>query len=331
MNCFVQINSTNKAKNDIDTLMSQMGFKDLAVHGLGKGKIEVFFRKLFSAFNLLFTLNEGDILLMQYPFKKFFDLYCIIAHWKKAETVTLIHDLGTFRRKKLSASKEIKRLNHSDHIIAHNGAMKEWLEQNGTMSPICCLDIFDYLSDTEPQVHEHHSPHTNIAYAGGLYARKNSFLYDAGKALNGCKLNIYGRGDLDETRFNDNVVCHGRIASDQFIGTVNDDWGLVWDGDTVNGCGGTWGNYLRYNNPHKTSFYLRAGLPVIVWKQSAMAPFITSNKLGIAVESLTEIPSIVSTMTESDYKTIKANVTEMKEKLQSGYFFKKAWEAATDK
>lgn len=45
----------------------------------------------------------------------------------------------------------------------------------------------------------------------------------------------------------------------------------VWDGDSVDTCAGNTGAYLRYNNPHKTSLYLACGMPVIVWKEAAIA------------------------------------------------------------
>ena len=34
----------------------------------------------------------------------------------------------------------------------------------------------------------------------------------------------------------------------------------MWDGPSPDTCAGVYGAYLRYNNPHKTSLYLAAGL-----------------------------------------------------------------------
>lgn len=324
MICYIQINSTNKAKNDIDRLMRDALYKDLAIKGIGSGKVETFCRKLFSVANLLIKLKRNDVLIIQYPFKKFYTTYCRIAKLKHARTITLIHDLGTFRRKKLSAKEEISRLNRSDYIIAHNEKMKMWLTENGCKCRIGCLKIFDYLSDYQNQNEDHHRPYNRIAYAGGLYKRKNAFLYDAGKAIEGCVLDLYGKGDLDTNLMGENIKVHGRIDPDSFIENVDDDWGLIWDGDTMNGCNGTWGNYLRYNNPHKTSFYLRAGLPVIVWKESAMAPFILEHNIGIAVDSLNEIPSVIKDLTEDEYTQKLDNTQRIKTQLQEGAYLYKA-------
>ena len=129
----------------------------------------------------------------------------------------------------------------------------------------------------------------------------------------------------------ENISYHGRIGSDEFIRTVKADWGLVWDGDTIDGCSGIWGSYLRINNPHKTSFYLRAGLPVIVWEESAMASFITSNHLGIAVNSLNELPEKLKAITSDEYALYKDAAMAMKENLNKGFYFKKAYEQAAQK
>lgn len=40
-------------------------------------------------------------------------------------------------------------------------------------------------------------------------------------------------------------------------------YGLVWDGLEITSCEGTFGQYLKYNNPHKFSLYMAAGIAVI--------------------------------------------------------------------
>lgn len=318
---YIKIKSPNKAKNDIDELMEMMSYTNVAISGIGKGKIETFFRKIFTSIVLIFRLHRNDILILQYPLKNFYKAYCRIAKFKKAKTITLIHDLGTFRRKKLTATQEISRLAMTDYIIAHNDEMKNWLKQHGIRCTIGCLGIFDYLSDIHNRNHIHKQPYIKIAYAGGLYKRKNSFLYKISDSLSSCHLDLFGQGDLDISQLGENIEYHGKIASDDFISNVNDDWGLVWDGDTIDNCSGTWGTYLRYNNPHKTSFYLRAGLPVIVWKESAMAPFIAKNHIGITIKSLSDLPSILKSINENEYNDILDNVIRMGTHLQNGEYF----------
>ena len=360
MNCYIKIDSTNKAKQDIDTLMAGMGFRNIAVRGVGGRKAETFMRKVFSLVHSLFVLKRGDVLVMQYPYKKFYALQCRAARFKGARTITLIHDLGTFRRRKLTAPQEMRRLSHTDYIIAHNDRMKQWLVEHGRDgSTVGTLGIFDYLSKSQISnlplrshcslISAPASPKSqsslpfgegwgeaplrgmagagrSVIYAGGLWEKKNAFLYDASDELEGCVMDLYGSGNLDSSRFGKNIRYHGRIDSDEFIGMDKSGWGLVWDGDSCDGCGGIWGEYLKLNNPHKCSFYLRAGLPVIVWSQSAMADFVLGNKVGIAVERLADIPQALAVIGAEECRAIAANVAQMQRRLNEGYYFRKAME-----
>lgn len=359
MNCYISMHSPNTAKRHVDELMKRMGFTDLAVK-TGRGKVATFFRKLFSMMNLLLKLKKGDVLVIQYPFKKFYVIQCNIAHLKGAKTITLIHDLGTFRRRKLTAEKEVKRLSHTDVIIVHNQCMNDWLTEHGCRVPLVNLDIFDYLSTEEPLTLNpqlstlNPQPSTlnsqlstvnsslppggvgggshlpTITFAGGISRRKTGFLYQVDEVLEGCHFDLYGSGLIPGTEVEwHNTTYHGQIDSDEFIRTIKADWGLVWDGDTISGCSGIWGSYLRINNPHKASFYLRAGLPVIVWKESAMAPFITSHGVGITVDSLRELPEKLKGITPQEYALYKEAAMNMKKQLNDGHYFRQAFEQAT--
>ena len=334
MNYYIGLYSPNKAKRDIDDIMQSMGFEDIAVRMEEKDKASRFFRKLFCVVKVLFVLQKGDLLLIQYPFKKYYSILCSIARLKGSKTITLIHDLGTFRRRKLTAEQEVERLSHTDYIIVHNERMKKWLEEHGCKVPMGCLEIFDYLSVAEPSTERNDKKDfQQIVYAGGIHRRKNAFIYQTNAAIAPCRLDLYGPGELEEKEYSQwqHVTYHGLVDSDEFIRIVKADWGLVWDGDSVDGCSGIWGSYLRINNPHKTSFYLRAGLPVIVWEDSAMAPFITSNKLGIAVRSLNELPERLRAITSDEYAQYKDAAMAMKENLNNGFYFKNAYEQAAQK
>lgn len=328
MNSYIHINSTNKAKQDIDTLMQSMNFTDLAIKGIGGRSVETFIRKFLSMVSIFFRLKRGDVLVVQYPFKKFYVTQCLIARLKGAKTITLIHDLGAFRRRKLTIQQEIKRLSHTDYIIVHNEYMKSWLERHNCKVPMGCLGIFDYLSDYTPSEYTTTEPHNHIVYAGKIAKRKNMFWYKASDAIKGCQLDLYGPCDLDQNQFGESINYNGFIPSDKFINSIQADWGLVWDGDSVDGLTGTWGEYLKLNNPHKTSFYLRASLPVIVCRESAMARFVNENKVGISVSSLSELPQKLATFKGEEYNVIKSNVKTMAERLQSGFYFRHALDEA---
>ena len=331
---FIGLYSPNKAKRDIDDILRAIGASDAAVGIRECGKASRFFRKLRSLIKVMVVLKKDDVRLIQYPFKKYFSTLCRISRLKGAKTITIIHDLGTFRRRKLTEKQEIRRLNHTDYIIAHNEKMKGWLTEKGISRPVGTLNIFDYLSSANhnDMIYDDKTEFTDIAFAGGIHMRKNAFIYAADDIISPCTLNLYGPGEIDKEKEKQwkHIRYNGLIDSDVFISSITDQWGLVWDGDSIDGCSGIWGEYLRLNNPHKTSFYLRAGLPVIVWKESAMAPFVTDNGIGVTISSLRELPQVLASIDTDTYMEYKKNIYVLKNQLQEGCFFKTALQEGMD-
>ena len=147
--------------------------------------------------------------------------------------------------------------------------------------------------------------------------------------LSGVELNLYGINfDQSACRSSENVRYHGAFHPDELPAALTGSFGLVWDGPVGSTCAGNTGAYLRYNNPHKTSLYLSANLPVIIWSQAALAPFVKDNGLGITVDRLDQIDAAVRALTAEQYAQMTANVHAMGEKIRTGYFFRTAALAA---
>lgn len=328
MNYYIQIGTINKAKQDIDEIFRAAGHRNLTFVNFGKGGAGRFFTKLVSVTSILFRMKKGDCLWLQYPMKKFYKLATTFAKWKGAGVVTVIHDLGAFRRHKITPEEEQKRLEKTDFLIVHNPTMGDYLIDNGFKGGIHCLQIFDYLSPCQPA--DYATPHKpcRIVYAGNLGRRRNEFLYHMAPCVNRWRMDLYGKGFDDEANDCGNLLYHGFMPSDKFIATAEADFGLVWDGDATGECSGAWGEYLRINDPHKTSFYLRAGIPVIVWSQAAMAPFILENKLGIAVDGLQDLDETLANITREQYNEMRANARKIGHQLAEGHFMKTAMQAA---
>ena len=144
-NLYLKIPSGNKAKEDIDEIMEKEGFVNVACSLSSHNAVARFLSKLISVLLIVFRVKKGDVVLVQYPFKKYYELVCNLTHMKGGKVITLIHDLGSFRRKKLTVSQENIRLSHTDVLIAHNEAMQEFLVKNGFVKHIVTLGIFDYL------------------------------------------------------------------------------------------------------------------------------------------------------------------------------------------
>lgn len=322
----------NKAKTDNEDTLSEMGAVNLGLHRtVNSSKILAFFLDLAGIIRVCFLLRKGDVLFLQYPVKKYFSFLCFVARLKGAKSISLIHDLGSFRRKKLSVAKEIGRLSHSDYIIASNEKMAQWLRDNGMKRPVEALGLFDYRSTSFNQSSGHAASMQDVVYAGALSMRKNAFLVKLTESLSRWRLTVIGNKEgMHGLKDNPHVAYMGFLPAEEFISHIDAGFGLVWDGDSLDSCSGEYGNYLRWNSPHKVSFNLRAGLPVIIWKEAAVAPIIEKEGCGIAISSLHELATILPQLSQEDYSKMKQNAQRMAEKLNRGEFLKRALTTAVD-
>ena len=125
---------------------------------------------------------------------------------KRGKVITIIHDLGTFRRKKLTAEQEIKRLNHSDVLIVHNDKMEIWLKEQGYTKPMVCLEIFDYLSPSvNNNTQEPNQKPIKVIYAGALTYKKNRYLYSLNDVMSKWQFELYG-GGFEEAKIEDKTL-----------------------------------------------------------------------------------------------------------------------------
>lgn len=320
----------NKAKTDNEDTLVAVGAHNLGLRRtFYRSKIATFLLDLAGVLKYVCCVRKNDVILLQYPVKKYFAFICNIAHIKKAQTIALIHDLGSFRRKKLTVSKEIARLMHADYVIASNGAMKQWLLSKGYAHPVGELGLFDYRS-SEENAHTLPSPHPiRIVYAGGLAMRKNAFLLKMAQLLRTCELHVFGNSEgLPGLEDCGQVKLHPFMNADDFIREIDAHYGLVWDGDSVDSCTGNFGEYLRYNSPHKASFYLRAGLPIIVWGEAAIAQTVNQEGAGFSIKSLNDINDKLSSITPEQYELMRSNAQRVAQRLNSGYYLLKAVDTA---
>lgn len=321
----------NKAKTDIETIMMQIGIKNAGLHQTKhKNKIEDLFFNFASAIKTIFTIKHSDILVLQYPLKKYYSIICKCVHFRGGKIITIIHDLGSFRRKRLTPEKEIKRLSNSDYVITHNKTMSEWLINNGLKTKLGELIFFDFISDSVAKNEtdtDHPANKYRVIYAGALSKRKNEFLYKISNYLHNYSICLYGKG-FPENEITENIELKGFVQADTLIAQAEGDFGLVWDGNSLDGCEGDWGEYLKINQPHKASLYIRCSLPLIVWNQSANAEYVKSNKIGICIDSLKELDTILPNISKEEYVIMLNNVREMSHKLATGKFIEAALEKA---
>ena len=275
------------------------------------------------------TLNKGDIVIIQYPLTKAaINLKKVIKKYKGIITfVALIHDLESIRYDKMNRFVYKKAydgdkylLNEMDYIIAHNSSMKKELVKLGNKEEnIIELGLFDYIVDNVNYVER--NINEPIIIAGNLSHIKAGYLKDLNKI--NYNFNLYGV-NFDENTKSENINYKGKYTPEELVNHLEGGYGLVWDGPSINTCTTKIGEYLKYNNPHKVSLYLTSGLPVIVWSESALANFITSNKLGLAISDLSKVDEEIKKLSNEEYKEMVENTKQMSEKLKNGYFLDQA-------
>lgn len=301
-----------------------MGAKNLGLEQrISSGKISTFFLNLAGVIKYMFSLHRGDIVVLQYPVKKYFSFLCVAARMRGAKTVAFVHDLGSCRRKKISVATEMKRLNRASYVIAANDVMEQWLVDHGLTAKHSSLGFHDYLCEATPQPRKHQAP-WKLTYAGSLNMRKNSFILE----LNAIHTPVCLYGWLGAYNGAASSTSHitelGYTIPEQFISSAQGDFGLVWDGPSLSSCTGDWGEYLALNTPHKCSFYLRAHLPLIVWSGAAVAPEVKQRGLGLCIGSLEQLPDILGNITPQQYASMQANVATMANEIASGQHMRTA-------
>lgn len=315
----------NISKNFNERIMDDMGFQNAGIRQTHfHNKVAGFFATLAGVAVFPFHIHKGDFVVLQYPVKKYFAWLCHVAHWRGAKVIALVHDLGCCRRMKLTPEKEIRRLSNSDCLIIPNANMKRWLEEHGYKGGLVLHHMSDYIADADAPVRKAPAGKVKVLYAGSLPRKKNAFLYALAEGRMGYDLELYGRGFDAEAVNNDNVHYHGFAKDTDLISSVDCNYGLVWDGDSVDACQGPYGSYLKLNNPIKTSLYVRCHLPVIVWEQAAIADVVKEKGIGILVKSLRNLDDTLAEVTAEQYEQMEKNVVEWSKALRHGHCTRQA-------
>ncbi len=334
-----------KAPRDISEICEKLGMKRFPMPQFPSDKGTVY-QKIWLAIvcpfywmKLWITVKKGDVVLYQHPMygnrvAAFF--IPIIQKRKDCKFIAVIHDLESLRKgiagviKRSQKTNEVadnQLLKEFDIIICHNEHMKQYLISQGfDAGKLVCLGVFDYLCDhTDRKTARGKDP--SIAIAGNLAPGKCGYIYDILKQQDGenadLTLHLYGEY-FDKSKASGNMIYHGSYPPEELPLHLEGDFGLVWDGTSAETCAGNTGEYLKYNDPHKTSLYLAGGMPVIVWDQAAIADFVSENGVGITVASLEGLDRVISDLTDEEYKHMCENVVEIGKKIRSGWYFQTA-------
>ncbi len=339
-------NSLSKGRDDYFEVLRRMGFKRIAIPPFRPRRFLSLRERVLFEFRLtdawrksLKVLKAGDTLIIHSPnSEKFIAFASMIRrlHKKGCRIVTITFELETFfmmdyrrfARIKRNASKRTEAIlfDVSDAVVVHNDVMKNRLMQAGfDGNKMFSVGVMDYLRE-EPL---HFAPADRIAkdkpviYAGHLTAEKSTFEYDLPE---GFRCNLYGQDYTGPV--NDYVCYKGAYDPIELMDIMEGSFGLVWEGNSSDGCYGAYGDYLTFNNPHKIALYLASGIPVIVWKGAAMADFVRKEKCGLIVDNLREVPELIEGLTDDEYETMKERACIVGNEMRKGVHIRNAVEKA---
>lgn len=320
----------SKARTDINNILNKLKYN--LIENIENKRFNLKIKKIFFLLKLsnlnklykIITLRK-KFLIIQYPFYFNFIINWVLYFILKRnfnKYILFIHDIDTIRDvSNKNIKNEINIFNNMYAIIVHNEKMKDFLIDNGVKTKIIVLELFDYLLNKE-YPNRDYKLGKSVAFAGNL--AKSEFLQrEEIKDLN-IKFNLYGPNFNSKNIKGKNIKYNGSYGPEVIPYEIEGSFGLIWDGISLNECAGSFGNYLKVNNPHKLSLYIAAGLPVITWKKAAIADFIKKYDIGFTVDSLYDIEKIISSMDNKQYETYVQNVKKIQEKVCTGYFTKRA-------
>lgn len=302
--------ASSKAPNDVSEIARKCGYEEKYVFRTQNNN--KFFSALINFCSLVKELKKTDSkckILLQYPcFNEFFFQFARFF-FPKRRYITVIHDLNSIRVNGQISKAEVFSLSIFNEIIVHSPEMKDfisgYLPKNTRFHVLHC---FPYLTNSVCRISENLN---EVCFAGNL--DKSFFLKDFISNVKGIKLKLFGKMD-NKLPQNINVEYCGMFNPDD-ISSLSGSWGLVWDGDSAETCSGTWGEYLKIIAPHKFSLYIAAGIPVIVWSESAMARLVRQYKLGITVSNLSNIEMEIKRSNQTEYVV---NIQKFKELFITG-------------
>ena len=306
----------NKARNDVEKICQQNQLLPVFPYNVDtnrQNKLKLWF-ELHQA---LHKVPKDKLLLIQYHLPLGYTLF-LPGILKKYRVILLLHDLLDLRSG-LDTTKEISLINQAHFIISHNQKMSDLLITNGVAKQkLFNLELFDYLRKDDSYQFNHPNDPYCLCFAGNL--RKSQFIYHFAPEVAQLGVNLYGNNFDQTKKLPPKVVYHGAFPTEEIQEQLNGRFGLLWDGPSPLSCQGKDGNYLKYNNPHKVSMYLSAEMPVIVWSGAAIADFVQKKHVGLALDSLNDLPDIISRLTPKDYQTLCQNAAKVGQKAAQGGF-----------
>ena len=308
------LHTASIVRKDNEKILALEGFAELKFQHIKDGSVIVKIRRLNELIKLILSVKKNSLVIFHFPLLANAYVVLLKVLGKLGiKTAAVIIDIDGLRYKDENLLKrEIETLKQFTYIIAHNSTMKTFLQQYIAADIIFCIELFDYPAEQNSS----EKPFSNtVCFAGNF--EKAGFVNELDKVQH-VLFNLYGQS-FNATE-KQNISYKGAFAPNELPKKLEGSFGLVWDGNSIETCD----EYLQYNNPHKLSLYLAAGMPVIVWQQSAAATLVLEKNIGFAVHSLAELGDRIKNISAEEYNLMKQNIEPLRQKIINGAFLKRA-------
>ena len=92
-----------KARTDAEDILNSLGAVNLGrIRSYHRNMVVDYVLNLCGIVSYMARVRPDDVVVVQYPVKKYYRLLCLWAHLRKARVVSLVHDLGSFRPNKVT-------------------------------------------------------------------------------------------------------------------------------------------------------------------------------------------------------------------------------------
>ena len=312
--------SAEKAVQDVRRIAAEAGYIPLDLPAPAHPQkwwqwAPILGRMVYEWGKLFFKLHHGDLLLVQYPLclpeTAPIARYALhLLQWKGAKTAAYVHDMNSLRHMQDSSARwsDQELLPRFDRLIVHNGRMAAYLAGQGIDAEhLIPLELPDCLVDGPVPERE---LALSVCVSGDLSRKRSRYLHELPKSK--VTWRLYGDGWKTKGSRGD-ILWHGGYAE-----AMEGSFGLVWEGMSAATVTGAEGAYMMLASPRKASAYLAQGMPLIVWKWSALAALVQEHHLGLVVDGLAEIPTALAALTKEDYARMVASARAWGEKIRRG-------------
>lgn len=268
---------------------------------------------------ILTGISENDTVILQSPTWNYpnFDS-ALIGHLKAIDNLQLVifvHDIRAmmFPIEAESMPFYVELFNIADSLIVPSENMAQYLKEKGVNTPMVIQHLWDF--DNHVDFNQASNYGNRISFIGD----DEKFMISTNFPTNSeTSLELYGRKNEQMGQAN-NIHYHGFLDEYNLLQELHKGgFGLVWSEDEQVK------NYMHYCNSYKVSTYLQAGIPLIVHNDISCRKLVEDNHWGIVVNSLEEAVQKVKEMSEEEYRSYIDAISNIKYKLENGYYTKKS-------